>query len=158
MRSPVEWTQPVAGDAGSTGGKANSQDRLLIQVNTGRVLLGRGLVVMAALAQRLPVVYVPEPAQVAFVRHDVVFHGSGHHPACSGALTAQWFVTKEQPPGLLPAGCVATTVGTGPIAGALPWFWLVPVTVAIEIGGGFRAPGLAAGFRDSAGHKKTLVD
>src|ERR1700739_662232 len=63
--------------------------------------------VVAVVAQRLPVLLVPEQPRVALVRHDVVDHGSGRDKAATIAIGAKRTLTQVCNAALLPAQVVA---------------------------------------------------
>ena len=63
---------------------------------------------MAALAQRLPVVFIPEQLLVAPVRNHMVDHRCRCKPAMLYALIAQRVALQESRAGLAPAAVVAT--------------------------------------------------
>ena len=88
-------------------------------VNTGRVLLqsSAGFLVMAILAQRLPVLLIPEQILVTPVRNDVVHHRRSSQPAFLLALDAQWMPSKIRRPHLAPLA-VIPAIG-GPTAQAI---------------------------------------
>ena len=82
-------------------------------VNTGRVLLqsSAGFLVMAILAQRLPVLLIPEQILVTPVRNDVVHHRRSSQPAFLLALDAQWMPSKIRCPCLAPLAVIPAIGG-----------------------------------------------
>ena len=73
-------------------------------------VLSAGLEVVMLLAQRLPVVLVPEQTRITTVRNDVINHGSLHVPrrVFFQALHTKWVFLKEQSTCLLPSATIAT--------------------------------------------------
>lgn len=66
------------------------------------------LSIMAALAQRLPVCFIPKQLLIAPVRNHMVDHRCGCEPAVLHALIAQRVALQESRAGLAPAAVVAT--------------------------------------------------
>ncbi len=76
-------------------------------------VLTHGFAIMAALAQRLPVVPVPELQPLAPVRLDVIDHtGLNNQPELS-TTNAQRVVHQVQAPRLIPVAVIAATMGAG---------------------------------------------
>ena len=71
-----------------------------------------GFVVVAGLAERLPVAFVPEKAFVAAMRDDVIHNRCGRERAVSSTFRAEWVRSEETPPRRLPL-LVITTAGGG---------------------------------------------
>ena len=67
-----------------------------------------GFPIMAALAQRLPVVLIPEQLLIAPVRNHMVDHRCRCEPAVLHAFIAQRVALQESRAGLAPAAVVAT--------------------------------------------------
>ena len=101
MRQAVEIEKPPGGQAPAT---APSEG-----VSRPAVLTS-GLEVVVALAQRLPVLLVPEETLVSSVWNDVVNHCRLHIPrrVLHQALDAERMLLKEQPACSLPSPAVAT--------------------------------------------------
>lgn len=76
--------------------------------------LERGLSVMAALTQRLPVGLIPEQLLVTTVRLDVVHNLGGDHEAVSFTANAKGVMPEESFTALSPAG---TVIKPGPSLG-----------------------------------------
>ena len=70
------------------------------------ILTGR-LAVMVTLAQRGPVVPIPEQLLIALVRPDVIHDGGRHDLALLETFDAQGVAAEVRGPGLLPAATVA---------------------------------------------------
>lgn len=67
-----------------------------------------GFPIMASLAQRLPVVFIPEQLLIAPVRNHMVDYRCRCEPAVLHALIAQRVALQESRAGLSPAAVVAT--------------------------------------------------
>jgi len=80
----------------------------------GKGILARGLRVVARLAQRLPVAFVPEQVPVAAVRTDVVDYRGGCDHARFPADRANGILAEEPLPRLLPAPAAAPVGGRSP--------------------------------------------
>ena len=61
---------------------------------------------MTSLAERLPVVRVPEYSIVPFMRHDMVHLGGWFNVPVRVAVDAQWVLHQEYAAGLFPAPVV----------------------------------------------------
>ena len=73
---------------------------------------------MASLAQRLPVVLIPEQLFVSAMRNDVVDHRSRREHAMRQAAHAQWMLlqkafARKPPPGVIAAPSSAATQSVG---------------------------------------------
>ncbi len=89
------------------------------------------LMVMAALAQGLPVLFVPEQFRIAAMRFDVVDDRCRNEASLCFAADAPGMTFQEELPGLLPLSTVATCVCIGPVALALTFVF---VTIFSSIG------------------------
>src|SRR5574344_3059173 len=67
-----------------------------------------GFVVVAGLAERLPVAFIPEKALVAAMRDDVIHNRRGRERAVALAFRAQRMRAEETPPRRLPFLIIAT--------------------------------------------------
>ena len=79
---------------------------------------------MAALAQGLPVLLIPEQIRVAAVRLDMIHDGCRDEPSFFLAADAPGMTFQEEPPGFLPLSPVATQHRTLPFPLALPFMFL----------------------------------
>ena len=70
-----------------------------------------GFVVVAGLAERLPVAFIPEKAFVAAMRDDVIHNRRGRERAVALAFRAQRMRAEETPPRRLPFLIIATVGG-----------------------------------------------
>lgn len=80
--------------------------------------------VMAALAQRLPVRFVPEQVRVATMRLDMIHDRCRDEPSFLFASDTPWMTFQKELPGLLPLSSVATCFCINPVALALPFMFL----------------------------------
>ena len=71
-------------------------------------VFGQGLAVVARLAHRLPVGFVPEKSGIATVRCDMVYHGGLRVSPLSHALGAKRMGLEVLPAYFLPLSCIAT--------------------------------------------------
>ena len=71
-------------------------------------VFGHRLMVMAALAQSLPVLFVPEQVRVAAMRLDMIHDGCRDEPSFLFASDAPGVTLQEELPGFLPFFPVAT--------------------------------------------------
>ena len=120
-------------------------------VDTGRVLLqsAAGFLVMAVLAQCLPVILIPEQILVSPVRNDVVHHRRSSQPAFLLALDAQWMPSQVCCPCLAPP-TVIPTIG-GPTAQTIRAPFNVLRTVYLALFAESYTSGIAA--RSSRFHR-----
>ena len=80
-----------------------------VSVGVGRVdVLGQRLLIVAALAESLPVVLVPEKFLVSTVRNDVIHHRCPDVLALLGALHTEWMCFEIRLSGFLPPSVVST--------------------------------------------------
>lgn len=114
-------------------------------------ILAGGLLVVAALAQRLPVAPVPELQPVAPVGFDMVNHGGRHYQPPFSTTHTQRVVEQVQAASLLPVAVIATGAGAGPSV-RCP---LLSMRGAVARGRQLWATGVAAGPGDNSGHKKS---
>ena len=89
-------------------------------------VFGHRLMVMAALAQGLPVRFVPEQVRVATMRLDMIHDGCRNEPSFFLAADAPGMMFQEELPGFLPFSPVATQHRTLPFALA-PLFMFVTI-------------------------------
>lgn len=89
------------------------------------------LMVMAALAKGLPVLFVPEQSGITTMRFDVVDDRRGNETSLCFTADAPGMTFQEELSGLLPFPSVATSLCTGPVALALPFVF---VTIFSSIG------------------------
>ena len=82
------------------------------------------LMVMAALAKGLPVLFVPEQLRVAAMRSDVIHNGRRYQPAFRLAPYAPRVTFQEELPGFLPTAVVSAEVCILPFALAFPFVFL----------------------------------
>ena len=82
------------------------------------------LMVMAALAQGLPVLLIPEQIRVATMRLDMIHDGCRDQPSFLFAADAPGMTFQEELPGFLPFSPVATQHCTLPFAPALPFMFI----------------------------------
>ncbi len=75
-------------------------------------VLGGGFFVVAGLAQRLPVGFVPKNRHITPVRGDVVHHRSPDNQPARVACRAKWPVAQERGPRLLPFVAIAALGGS----------------------------------------------
>jgi hypothetical protein len=75
--------------------------------------------VMAALAEGLPVLFVPEQLRVAAMRFDVIYNGRWYQPTFRLASDAPWMALQEELPDFLPPPVVPTKFSVLPFALAL---------------------------------------
>lgn len=87
-------------------------------------VFGHRLMVMAALAQRLPVRFVPEQVRVATMRLDMIHDRCRDEPSFLFASDTPWMTFQKELPGLLPLSSVATCFCINPVALALPFMFL----------------------------------
>lgn len=80
-----------------------------VSVGVGRVdVFGQRLLIVAALAESLPVVLIPEKFLVTTVRNDVVHHRCPDVLALLGTLHTERMCFKIRLPGFLPTSVVST--------------------------------------------------
>ena len=122
-------------------------------------VLAAGLLVMAALAQRLPVIPVPELQALAPVRLDVVNDAGFHDQATLKTTDAQRVIHQVQPTRLAPVPVVAALVGARTVAVRLAPSSVVTLQVdvlqAVAVCRRVRATEGATGGRDQGGHYLT---
>ena len=106
---------------------------------------------MAALAQRLPVIPVPELQPVAPMGFDMVNHRGRHYQPPLSTTHTQRVVEQVQAACLLPVAVIATGAGAGPSV-RCP---LLSMRTAVARGRQRWATGVAAGPGDQSGHKKS---
>lgn len=87
-------------------------------------VFGHRLMVMAALAQGLPVLFIPEQIRVAAMRLDMIHDGRRDEPSFLFASDAPGMTFQEKHPGFLPLSPVATQHGVFPFALALPFMFI----------------------------------
>ena len=87
-------------------------------------IFGHRLVVMAALAQRLPVLLIPEQIRVAAMWLDMIHDGCRDEPSFLFASDTPWVTLQEELPGFLPLSPVATQHRVLPFAPALPFMFV----------------------------------
>lgn len=80
--------------------------------------------VMAALAEGLPVLFVPEQLQVAAMRFDVIYNGRWYQPTFRLASDAPWMALQEELPDFLPPPVVPTKFSVLPFALAFLFVFL----------------------------------
>ena len=107
------------------------------------------------LAQRLPVVLVPEQTRITTVRHDVVNHGSLHVPrrVFFQALRTKRVLLKEQSACLLPSPAVATLRCR---ASYLRVKRQMLITIDLVTGNKLRASRMSTGFPLFVWHRFSL--
>ena len=81
------------------------------------------LMVMAALAKGLPVLFIPEQLGIAAMRFDVVDDRRRDEATFCFAADAPGMTFQEELPGLLPLSPVTACLCTGPVALALPFMF-----------------------------------
>ena len=120
-------------------------------VDTGRVLLqsAAGFLVMAVLAQCLPVILIPEQILVSPVRNDVVHHRRSGQPAFLLALDAQWMPSQVCCPRLAPFAVIPAK--SGPTAQTVRTPFYVLRTVHLALFAETHTSGIAA--RSSRFHR-----
>lgn len=101
--------------------------------------------VMAALAQGLPVLLIPKQIRVAAMRLDMIHDGCRDEPSFFLAADAPGMTFQEKLPGLLPFPAVATCLCISPVALSLPFMFL---TIFSSIR---HQPGAARIFQDVFG-------
>ncbi len=94
-------------------------------------VFGHRLMVMAALAQRLPVLFVPEQVRVAAMRLDMIHDGCRDEPSFLFASDAPGVTLQEELPGFLPLSPVATQHRVLPFA-LVPLFMFVTIFSSIR--------------------------
>lgn len=87
-------------------------------------VFGHRLMVMAALAKGLPVLFVPEEFGIAAVRFDVVDGRRRDETPLCFAADAPGMAFQEELPGFLPLSTVATCLCTGPLSLALAFVFV----------------------------------
>lgn len=107
------------------------------------------LMIMAALAKGLPVLFVPEQFRIAAMRFDVVDDRRRDEATFCFAADAPGMTFQEELPGLLPFPAVATCLCTGPLTLALTFVF---VTIFSSIGYQPRATRILAGRLRSSWH------
>ena len=107
------------------------------------------LMIMAALAKGLPVLFVPKQPGIAAMRSDVVDNRCKDEASFCFAADAPGMTFQEELPGLLPLSTVATYLCTGPVALALAFVF---VTIFSSIGYQPGAARILAGRLRSSWH------
>lgn len=80
-----------------------------VSVGVGRVdVLSQRLLIVTALAERLPVILVPEKFLVTTVRNDVIHHRCPDVLTLLGTLHTEWMNFQIRLPGFLPTSVVST--------------------------------------------------
>ena len=120
----------VHSHAGTTLQKLSTQKRKLIFILDVPVFRHR-LMIMAAFAKGLPVLFVPEELGIATMRFDVVDDRRGDETTFCFAADAPGMTFQEELPGFLPFPSVAAHLCTGPLALALPFVF---ITIFSSIG------------------------
>lgn len=87
-------------------------------------VFGHRLMVMTALAQGLPVLFIPEQIRVAAVRLDMIHDGCRDEPSFFLAANTPGMTFQEKHPGFLPLSPVATQHCALPFAPALPFMFI----------------------------------
>lgn len=87
-------------------------------------VFGHRLMVMAALAQGLPVLLIPEQIRVATMRLDMIHDGCRDQPSFLFAADAPGMTFQEELPGFLPFSPVATQHRALPFPLALPFMFI----------------------------------
>lgn len=82
-------------------------------------VFGHRLMVMAALAQSLPVLFVPEQVRVAAMRLDMIHDRCRDEPSFLFASDTPWMTIQKELPGFLPLSPVAAQHRVLPFALAL---------------------------------------
>lgn len=82
----------------------------MLHSSSKAAVFGGCLAVVTWLAQRLPVLTIPEQSIVTFVRHDVVDHSRCGDQAIAFTLSAERMLIQKPNTSLAPAACVATLV------------------------------------------------
>lgn len=82
------------------------------------------LMVMTALAQRLPILFIPEQVRVAAMRLDMIHDGCRDEPSFFLAANTPGMTFQEKHPGFLPLSPVATQHRVLPFALALLFMFL----------------------------------
>ena len=134
--------------AGTTLQKLSTKKRKLIFIFDVPVFRHR-LMIMAALAKGLPVLFIPEELGIAAVWFDVVDDRCRNETSFGFAADTPGMTFQEELPGLLPLSTVATCLCTGPVALALPFVF---VTIFSSIGYQPRAARILAGCLRSSWH------
>ena len=98
-RTGLRVTSPQRSDPGPRWGSV-----AVHRVN----VFGQGLAVVARLAHRLPVGFVPEKSGVSTVRCDMVYHGGFRVSPLPHALGAERMGLEVLPAYFLPPSCIAT--------------------------------------------------
>ena len=112
-------------------------------------VFGHRLMVMAALAQGLPVFLIPEQIRVAAMRLDMIYDGCRDEPSLFLATDAPGMTFQKELPGFLPFPSIATQHGVFPFALA-PMFMLI--TIFSSIRHQLWASRIFAGRLRSSGH------
>ncbi len=120
----------VHSHAGATLQKLSAQKRKLIFIFDVPVFRHR-LMVMAALAKGLPVLFIPEQLGIAAMRFDVVHNRRRDEASLCLAADAPRMTFQIELPGFLPFPSVTARLCTGPVALALPFVF---VTIFSSIG------------------------
>ena len=94
-------------------------------------VFGHRLMVMAALAQGLPVFLIPEQIRVAAMRLDMIYDGCRDEPSLFLATDAPGMTFQKELPGFLPFPSIATQHGVFPFALA-PMFMLITIFSSIR--------------------------
>ena len=108
--------------------------------------------VMAVLAQRLPVAPIPEQNRIAAMRNDMVNNSCGRQLACFSAFGTEWILFEEQRPGRTPFSVIAAfgSIAAHAVCAVFGMFPAVDALVA-EIG----TAGKPAGSFRLSGHRLT---
>ena len=107
---------------------------------TRRSVFGHRLMVMAALAQGLPVFLIPKQIRVAAMRLDMIHDGCRDEPSFLFASDAPRVAFQEELPGFLPFFPVATQHCTLPFAPALPFMFVTILSSVQHQLGASRIP------------------
>lgn len=93
-------------------------------------VFGHRLMVMAALAQGLPVFLIPEQIRVAAMRLDMIYDGCRDEPSLFLATDAPGMTFQKELPGFLPFPSIATQHGVFPFTLA-PMFMFITIFSSI---------------------------
>lgn len=139
-RTGLRVTSPQRSDPGPRWGSV-----AVHRVN----VFGQGLAVVARLAHRLPVGFVPEKSGVSTVRCDMVYHSGLRVSPLPHTLSAERMGLEVLPAYFLPLSCIAALTRR-----ASDFRMQRQVLLTVECAGfhKLRATGLAARHLGSAGH------
>lgn len=87
-------------------------------------VFGHRLMVMAALAQSLPVLFVPEQVRVAAMRLDMIHDRCRDEPSFLFASDTPWMTIQKELPGFLPTSVVTSAFSILPFSLAFPSVFL----------------------------------